>query len=160
MRFGIVLMPQSGVEWTRTVTEAESQGYRTLMLPDTLYTPSPLIALAAAAAVTDNLRLRPNVLAAPFRSAATTVRETSALQLLSNSRFELAAHPPRPHPRRTPRRRSRRTSPQRSTSRCGNPRNSQRALRNRRTDRPGRTRRRLRAGSRTVSRRRRPIRRG
>lgn len=96
MRFGIALMPRSGSEWTRAVTGAEAQGYGTLMLPDTLYTPSPLLALAAAAAVTQNLRLRPNVLAAPFRSAATTVRETAALQLLSDGRFELGIGTGRP----------------------------------------------------------------
>ncbi|MGW0329555.1 MULTISPECIES: LLM class flavin-dependent oxidoreductase [unclassified Nocardia] len=99
MRFGIVLMPRSGAEWTQAVTGAQAQGYRTLMLPDTLYTPSPLIALAAAAAVTENLRLRPNVLAAPFRSAATTVRETAALQLLSGGRFELGIGTGRPDAR-------------------------------------------------------------
>ncbi|MEU4413596.1 LLM class flavin-dependent oxidoreductase [Nocardia salmonicida] len=99
MRFGIVLMPRSGPEWTRAVTGARTQGYDTLMLPDTLYTPSPLIALAAAAAVTDNMRLRPNVLAAPFRSSTATVRDTTALQLLSDGRFELGIGTGRPDAR-------------------------------------------------------------
>ncbi|MFI1239359.1 LLM class flavin-dependent oxidoreductase [Nocardia salmonicida] len=99
MRFGIVLMPRSGPEWTRAVTGAQAQGYGTLMLPDTLYTPSPLIALAAAAAVTENLRLRPNVLAAPFRSSTATVRDTAALQLLSDGRFELGIGTGRPDAR-------------------------------------------------------------
>ncbi|MFC8386663.1 LLM class flavin-dependent oxidoreductase [Nocardia sp. NPDC057272] len=99
MRFGIVLVPRSGAEWTQAVTGAQAQGYGTLMLPDTLYTPSPLLALAAAAAVTETVRLRPNVLAAPFRSAATTVRETAALQLLSDGRFELGIGTGRPDAR-------------------------------------------------------------
>ncbi|WP_280343005.1 LLM class flavin-dependent oxidoreductase [Nocardia neocaledoniensis] len=61
MRFGIILTPSSGTEWTRAVVDAEQRGYSAVLLPDTLYTPSPLPALAAAAAVTRHLRLRPVV---------------------------------------------------------------------------------------------------
>lgn len=96
MHFGIVLAPRSGAEWVRSAREAEQQGYATLMLPDTLYTPSPFPALAAAAAVTSAIRLRPNVLAAPMRTAVATARETSALQLLSDGRFELGVGTGRP----------------------------------------------------------------
>ncbi|WP_280306647.1 LLM class flavin-dependent oxidoreductase [Nocardia neocaledoniensis] len=96
MRFGIILTPRSGTEWTRAVVDAEQRGYDTLLLPDTLYTPSPLPVLAAAAAVTTTLRLRPNVLAAPLRTAAATVREVAALQLLSDGRFELGIGTGRP----------------------------------------------------------------
>lgn len=96
MNFGIVTAPRTGAEWVRTVQAAERQGYRTVLLPDTLYTPSPFPALAAAAAVTTTLRLRPNVLAAPLRTPATTVRETAALQLLSDGRFELGVGTGRP----------------------------------------------------------------
>ncbi|MGS2808217.1 LLM class flavin-dependent oxidoreductase [Nocardia sp. MW-W600-9] len=96
MRFGIVLTPRSGAQWTRAVVDAEQQGYATVLLPDTLYTPSPLPALAAAAAVTTNLRLRPNVLAAPLRTTGSAVREVAALQLLSAGRFELGLGTGRP----------------------------------------------------------------
>ncbi|NUS44097.1 MAG: LLM class flavin-dependent oxidoreductase [Mycobacteriaceae bacterium] len=89
MRVGIVLTPRSGSEWVGAVQDAQRQGYDTLLLPDTLTTPSPFPALAAAAAVTTTLRLRPNVLAAPLRSPAATAREVAALQLLSDGRFEL-----------------------------------------------------------------------
>ncbi|MFD5176125.1 LLM class flavin-dependent oxidoreductase [Nocardia sp. NPDC058379] len=99
MRFGIVLTPSSGPQWTRAVVEAERQGYATVLLPDTLYTPSPLPALAAAAAVTTTLRLRPNVLAAPLRTLGSTVREVAALQLLSDGRFELGLGTGRPDAR-------------------------------------------------------------
>ncbi|MEV0061330.1 LLM class flavin-dependent oxidoreductase [Nocardia sp. NPDC050718] len=99
MRFGIVLTPSSGAQWTRAVVEAERQGYATVLLPDTLYTPSPLPALAAAAAVTTTLRLRPNVLAAPLRTLGSTVREVAALQLLSDGRFELGLGTGRPDAR-------------------------------------------------------------
>ncbi|WP_069165946.1 LLM class flavin-dependent oxidoreductase [Nocardia altamirensis] len=96
MTFGIVLTPRSGAEWATAVRDAEQQGYRTLLLPDTLYTPSPFPTLAAAAAVTTTIRLRPNVLAVPLRTAAATVRETAALQLLSDGRFELGVGSGRP----------------------------------------------------------------
>lgn len=96
MHFGIVQAPRSGSEWTRAVQAAEQQGYTTLLLPDTLFTPSPFPALAAAAAVTSTIRLRPNVLAAPMRTPAVTARETSALQLLSDGRFELGMGTGRP----------------------------------------------------------------
>ncbi|BDT92858.1 N5,N10-methylene tetrahydromethanopterin reductase [Nocardia sputorum] len=94
--FGIVLTPRSGVDWARAAAAAEQRGYRTLLLPDTRFTPSPFPALAAAAAVTTTIRLRPNVLAAPLRTPAATVRETAALQLLSDGRFELGIGSGRP----------------------------------------------------------------
>ncbi|WP_280404145.1 LLM class flavin-dependent oxidoreductase [Nocardia brasiliensis] len=96
MKFAIVLIPRSGTEWVRSVQAAERQGYATILLPDTLDTPSPFPALAAAAAVTSTIRLRPNVLAGPLRNSAATVRETAALQLLSDGRFELGIGSGRP----------------------------------------------------------------
>ncbi|MGW4352684.1 LLM class flavin-dependent oxidoreductase [Nocardia sp. NPDC004582] len=96
MNFGIVIAPRSSSDWIHAVQSAENQGYGTVLLPDTLHTVSPFPALAAAAAVTTTLRLRPNVLAAPMRTAAATVRETAALQLLSDGRFELGLGTGRP----------------------------------------------------------------
>ncbi|WP_040715879.1 LLM class flavin-dependent oxidoreductase [Nocardia veterana] len=96
IRFGTMLVPQSGSRWVEAARAAERQGYHTLLLPDTLATTSPFPALAAAAAVTTTLRLRPNVLAVPLRTAATVVRETAALQLLSDGRFELGLGTGRP----------------------------------------------------------------
>ena len=82
--------------WLASVQRLEEQGWDTLLLPDTLWTPSPFPALAAAAAVTSRLRLRTWVLAAPLRSAAAVVRETRALQQLSGGRFELGIGSGRP----------------------------------------------------------------
>ncbi|MEU0505166.1 LLM class flavin-dependent oxidoreductase [Nocardia sp. NPDC005998] len=99
MTFGIIITPRSGAEWARAARGAEQQGYRTILLPDTLNTPSPFPALAAAAAVTTTVRLRPSVLAAPLRAPAVTVREIAALQLLSDQRFELGIGSGRPDAR-------------------------------------------------------------
>jgi|1185.fasta_scaffold28101_2 alkanesulfonate monooxygenase SsuD/methylene tetrahydromethanopterin reductase-like flavin-dependent oxidoreductase (luciferase family) len=96
-RFGVVVgRPASGEEWSGTARHVEALGYAALLLPDTTYTPSPFPALAAAAAVTTTLHVGPWVLAAPFRSPAVVVRETSALQLLSGGRFELGIGTGRP----------------------------------------------------------------
>jgi alkanesulfonate monooxygenase SsuD/methylene tetrahydromethanopterin reductase-like flavin-dependent oxidoreductase (luciferase family) len=82
--------------WLESVRQLEDEGWSTLLLPDTLRTPSPFPALAAAAAVTTRLRLRTWVLAAPMRSAAVVVREAAALQQLSGDRFELGIGAGRP----------------------------------------------------------------
>jgi alkanesulfonate monooxygenase SsuD/methylene tetrahydromethanopterin reductase-like flavin-dependent oxidoreductase (luciferase family) len=82
--------------WLDSVRRLEQEGWDALLVPDTMWTPSPFPALAAAAAVTSRLRLRTWVLAAPMRSAAAVVREASALQQLSGGRFELGIGPGRP----------------------------------------------------------------
>jgi alkanesulfonate monooxygenase SsuD/methylene tetrahydromethanopterin reductase-like flavin-dependent oxidoreductase (luciferase family) len=89
IRFGTMQAPGSGASWLETARTAEQQGYHTILMPDTLRTASPFPALAAAAAVTTTLRVRPNVIAAPLRTAAVAVREIAALQQLSDGRFEL-----------------------------------------------------------------------
>ncbi|WP_067898971.1 LLM class flavin-dependent oxidoreductase [Nocardia vaccinii] len=89
IRFGTMQAPGSAADWLETARNAERQGYHTILMPDTLRTASPFPALAAAAAVTTALRVRPNVIAAPLRTIATTVREIAALQQLSGGRFEL-----------------------------------------------------------------------
>src|SRR4051812_6396812 len=96
-RFGVVAgRPASGEDWLATARRVETLGYDTLLLPDTIHTPSPFPALAAAAAATSTLRVGPWVLAAPFRAPAVVVRETAALQLLSGGRFELGIGTGRP----------------------------------------------------------------
>ncbi|KAA0022101.1 LLM class flavin-dependent oxidoreductase [Antrihabitans cavernicola] len=94
--FGYIATPQSGVGWITEVRRAEELGYTSVLLPDTLFTTSPIPALAAAAAVTTTIKLRPWVLAAPMRHPAATARECSALQLLSGGRFELGIGAGRP----------------------------------------------------------------
>ncbi len=95
--FGLVLTPRGGgKQWVDQVRRVEDQGFTTLLVPDTVWTPSPFPALAAAAAVTSRLRLRTWVLAGPLRTAPAVVREASALQVLSDGRFELGIGTGRP----------------------------------------------------------------
>lgn len=97
LRFGVVAgRPASGASWLATARRTEELGYDLLLLPDTLGTPSPFPALAAAAAVTTRLRVASWVLAAPFRLPGAVVRETAALQVLSDGRFELGLGTGRP----------------------------------------------------------------
>jgi alkanesulfonate monooxygenase SsuD/methylene tetrahydromethanopterin reductase-like flavin-dependent oxidoreductase (luciferase family) len=95
--FGVVVTPgQDGRAWADQARWLEDQGWTSLLVPDTLRTPSPFPVLAAAAAVTTRIRLRTWVLAAPLRTAGAVVREASALQLLSDGRLELGIGPGRP----------------------------------------------------------------
>lgn len=66
------------------------------LVPDTLRTRSPFSVLAVAAGVTSALRVRTWVILAPLRSPAAVVRESSALQMLSDGRFELGIGSGRP----------------------------------------------------------------
>jgi alkanesulfonate monooxygenase SsuD/methylene tetrahydromethanopterin reductase-like flavin-dependent oxidoreductase (luciferase family) len=87
---------EHGPDWPERVRRYEEAGFRTLLVPDTLWTASPFPALAAAAAVTSTMRLRTWVVAAPLRTAAALVREVKTLQQLSRGRFELGIGPGRP----------------------------------------------------------------
>lgn len=97
LAYGIVAVPDgSGAQWTERARSAEQHGWTSLLVPDTLWTPSPFPALAAAAAVTSTLRLRTWVIASPLRSPSAVVRESGALQMLSDGRFELGIGSGRP----------------------------------------------------------------
>ena len=97
MSFGLVLTATgSGRAWAEQASRAEQQGWSSLLVPDTLWTPSPFPTLAAAAAVTSTVRLRTWVLAAPLRSAAAVAREAASLQVLSDGRFDLGIGSGRP----------------------------------------------------------------
>lgn len=97
MRIVAVEAPRGGgAEWTDRVRRLEDTGFHAVLVPDTLWTQSPFPALAAAAAVTTTLRLRTWVLAAPLRTAAALTREVTALQSLSDGRFELGIGAGRP----------------------------------------------------------------
>lgn len=98
--FSMIAVPGSnGRAWAELARSAEQAGWTTLLVPDTRWTVSPFPALAAAAAVTSTLRLRTWVIAAPLRSPAAVVREASALQVLSDGRFELGIGSGRPDAR-------------------------------------------------------------
>ena len=96
-RFGVVVAgPPDGDRWLDQARRVESLGYATLLLPDTLSTPSPFVALASAAAVTNTLRVGTWVLAAPLRMPGVVVRDTATLHALSGGRFELGLGAGRP----------------------------------------------------------------
>ena len=101
LSFGLLHLPSGdGRTWLDEVRAAEQGGWNCLLVPDTLWTPSPFPTLAAAAAVTSSLRLRTWVLAAPLRSPTAVIREVNAMQLLSRGRFELGIGSGRPDARR------------------------------------------------------------
>ena len=98
LRFAVSAVPTGdGRGWARQAAQLDADGWDALLVPDTLATASPVPALAAAAAVTERIRLRTWVLAAPLRSSAATVREARALQELSDGRFEAGLGAGRPH---------------------------------------------------------------
>jgi alkanesulfonate monooxygenase SsuD/methylene tetrahydromethanopterin reductase-like flavin-dependent oxidoreductase (luciferase family) len=97
VRTAVVATPAApGPAWADLVSGLEAAGWGTLLVPDTLWTPSPFPTLAAAAAATSRMHLRTWVVAAPLRTPGALVREVSALQLLSGGRFELGVGPGRP----------------------------------------------------------------
>ncbi|MGH8963099.1 MAG: LLM class flavin-dependent oxidoreductase [Jatrophihabitantaceae bacterium] len=82
--------------WTAAARRAESLGYSTFLLPDTLGTPAPLPALAAAAAVTETLHVGTWVLCDPLRNPPTLAWEAASLQSMCGGRFELGIGAGRP----------------------------------------------------------------
>src|SRR3954453_4848490 len=97
VRFAVMARPsEGGRQWVEQVRGWEGEGWYAVLTPDTLWTPSPLPVLAAAAAVTTSLRIRTWVLAAPLRSAAEVAREVGAVQVVSDGRYELGIGTGRP----------------------------------------------------------------
>jgi len=71
--------------WTDAARRAESLGDATVLMPDTLRTPAPLPALAAAAAVTSTLRVGTWVLCDALRNPRTLAWEVASLDRLAAS---------------------------------------------------------------------------
>lgn len=77
-------------DWTAFARRAEELGYATLYATDHLSKQfSPMVALAAAAAVTRALRVGPYVLANDFRHPLIVAREAATLDRISGGRLDL-----------------------------------------------------------------------
>ena len=91
-RFGVAASKgRSRAEFTELARKAESLGYSTLFVPDHFveHDLAPTIALAHAAAVTDQLRVGPFVLGNDYKHPVVSAREMASLDLLSDGRLEL-----------------------------------------------------------------------
>lgn len=96
-RFGITAGAATDMaSWTNAARRAESLGYSTLLMPDTLSTPAPLPTLAAAAAATSTLRVGTWVLCDSLRNPRTLAWEVASLDRLSGGRVELGLGAGRP----------------------------------------------------------------
>ncbi|PZG13729.1 LLM class flavin-dependent oxidoreductase [Nonomuraea aridisoli] len=96
-RFGVVAgQAPDAATWTGLARRAESLGYATFLVPDTLGTPAPFTAAAVAATATTTLRVGTYVLSAPNRTPAAVAWETATLRTLTGGRFELGLGAGRP----------------------------------------------------------------
>ncbi|MBE3008728.1 TIGR03621 family F420-dependent LLM class oxidoreductase [Microbispora sp. NEAU-D428] len=96
-RFGSVAgLAQDAAAWTATARRTEDLGYSTLLVPDTLGTLPPLLAMTAAATVTTRLRVGTFVLAAPYRNPPQLAHELAGLDFLSSGRLEVGVGAGRP----------------------------------------------------------------
>src|SRR4051812_23957802 len=99
-RFGVVAgATEGGAKWLQTARRAEELGYSTLLCPDNLNLPTPTAALAAAAAVTSELKVGSFVLASPLRTARAAAWEAHSLTVVTGGRFELGLGTGRPEMR-------------------------------------------------------------
>jgi alkanesulfonate monooxygenase SsuD/methylene tetrahydromethanopterin reductase-like flavin-dependent oxidoreductase (luciferase family) len=85
-RFGVVDTP--GAKRGGQARRLEEIGFDVLLMPDRPQLPSPLPALAAAAAVTESLRLGTYVLAASLHEPRAVARDCRTVQEVSGGRFE------------------------------------------------------------------------
>jgi len=98
-RFGLVAMPRDGAAWRAKAVRVESLGFDSLLVPDNLAGTAAMLACAAAAAATEQLRVGPYVLATPLRTPGLVAAEAAALQLLSGGRAEIGLGAGRPDSR-------------------------------------------------------------
>ncbi|MGW4125055.1 LLM class flavin-dependent oxidoreductase [Nocardia sp. NPDC004711] len=90
-RFGVIATSASDVgQWSAMARQAESAGFSALVVPELpAPVPSPLAALAFAAAATTTLEVGTWVLANDFRNPVLLAREAATLDLLTGGRFRL-----------------------------------------------------------------------
>lgn len=98
-RFGVVAgQAPAGSAWLDQARRIESLGYDTLVMPDNVpHLLSVFPALAAAAAVTERLRLGTYVLSNDVRHPVMVAKDAATLALLSGGRFELGLGAGRPN---------------------------------------------------------------
>jgi probable F420-dependent oxidoreductase len=91
-RFGVACSKgRSRREFTELARKAEALGFSTLFVPDHFieHDLAPTVALAHAAAVTDDLRVGTFVLGNDYKHPVVCAREMASLDLLSDGRLEL-----------------------------------------------------------------------
>jgi probable F420-dependent oxidoreductase len=91
-RFGVgVSKARSRKEFTELARKLDGQGYSTMFVPDHFvdHDLAPTVALAHAAAVTDDLRVGTFVLGNDYKHPVVCAREMATLDLLSDGRLEL-----------------------------------------------------------------------
>jgi len=91
-RFGVMCShASSAADFREKARRAEALGYSTLFVPDHFidHPLAPMPAMAAAAAVTDTLRVGSLVLGNDYKHPVVLAREASTLDLLSDGRLEL-----------------------------------------------------------------------
>lgn len=86
-RFGLVWRGDGGV--VDAARRAEDTGYATLLFPDHTGMVAPLPAMAAAAAVTDRVRVGTQVVNIAFRPLGALAQEAAAVDVISDGRLEL-----------------------------------------------------------------------
>lgn len=96
-RFGLVAaQARTGDEWTSLAKRAESLGYASLLVADTIHTIASNVACAVAAAATTTLHVGPYVLSAPNRSPGQVAIESASLTVLTGGRYEFGIGAGRP----------------------------------------------------------------
>jgi probable F420-dependent oxidoreductase len=90
-RFGVsVRRAENRAEWQDKARRAEALGYSTFLTPDHLVDIlPPLVPLVSAAEATEKLRVGTFVLNNDFRHPVIVARESAAVDLLTDGRFEL-----------------------------------------------------------------------
>jgi probable F420-dependent oxidoreductase len=88
-RFGVQMQKLGGSEWEERVRRVEELGYSSLFWPDHFGDQwEPLVALAAAAAVTKRIQIGALVLDVDYRHPVVLAKASATLQLLSGGRHE------------------------------------------------------------------------
>lgn len=104
-RFGVTNGAATDLaRWTSAAQRAESLGYATFLVPDTLSTLAPLPALAAAAAATTTISVGTWVLCDALRNPRVVAWEIAGLDQLTEGRVELGLGAGRPGAERDARR--------------------------------------------------------